>query len=124
MPMPCSAEVALTDDEVRALNALPGADFEVDAEPLGCDFGVHGPDVQHTACAQMQYTEPDGVERWWLLWDDEGRRELRIAPGCQKVVVSDTCLLIEDHPGTCDQSIGFTREELAAVLRRPDAATG
>ncbi|NUQ96153.1 MAG: hypothetical protein HOY79_06170 [Streptomyces sp.] len=116
--------MALTDDEVRALNALPGADFEVDAEPLGCDFGVHGPDVQHTACAQMQYTEPDGVERWWLLWDDEGRRELRIAPGCQKVVVSDTCLLIEDHPGTCDQSIGFTREELAAVLRRPDAATG
>ncbi|WP_433855170.1 hypothetical protein [Streptomyces kronopolitis] len=121
--MPCSAEVALTDDEVRALNALPGADFEVDAEPLGCDFGVHGPNVQHTVCAQMQY-EPGRLVLWWLLWDDEGRRELRISPGCQKVVVSDACLLIEDHPGTCDQSIGFAREELAAELRRPDAATG
>lgn len=123
MPMPCPAEVALTDDEVHALNALPGADFEVDAEPLGCDFGAHGPEAQHTVCAQMQY-ESSGLVLWWLFWDDEGRRELQVAPGCQKVVVSEACLLVEDHPGACDQSLGFTREELAAELRRPDAATG
>jgi hypothetical protein len=83
MPMPCPAEVALTDDEVRALNALPGADFEADTEPLGCDFGPHGSDAQHTVCAQMQYA-PGALVLWWLFWDDEGRRELRVAPGCGK----------------------------------------
>ncbi|MFJ2778170.1 MULTISPECIES: hypothetical protein [unclassified Kitasatospora] len=62
----------------------------------------------------MQH-EPGGLALWWLFWDDEGRRELRIAPGCEKVVVSEAFLLVEDHPGTCDQSIGFTREELAAL---------
>ncbi|MEW1548407.1 hypothetical protein [Streptomyces tsukubensis] len=71
----------------------------------------------------MQH-EPGKLVVWWLLWDDKGRRELRIAPGCEKAVVSETCLLIKGHPGTCDQSIGFTREELAAQLRRLDAETG
>ncbi|MFE7114098.1 hypothetical protein ACFU99_01555 [Streptomyces sp. NPDC057654] len=122
--MPCSATVALENDEVRILNALPGADFEVDAEPLGCDFGEHGLDVQHTVCAQMQYTGNGGLVLWWLLWNDGGRRELRIAPGCRKVVVCEACLLIEGHPGACDQSIGFTREQLAAELWRPDSAAG
>ncbi|NEA15411.1 hypothetical protein [Streptomyces halstedii] len=121
--MPFTAEAALTDDEVCALNALPGADFEVDTEPLGCDFGAHGSEAEHTVCAQMQY-EPGGLVLWWLFWDDEGRRELRIAPGCKKVVVSEACLLVEDHPGTRDQSIGPTREELAAEFPWPGAASG
>ncbi|MFD4576726.1 hypothetical protein ACFWNK_30715 [Streptomyces sp. NPDC058417] len=121
--MPCTAEAALTDDEVRALNALPGADFEVDTEPLGCDFGVHGSDAQHTVYAQMQY-EPGELVLWWLFWDDEGRQELRIAPGCEKVVVSEACLRVEGHPGTCNPSIGFTREELSAELRCPHTDTG
>ncbi|MEU7156066.1 hypothetical protein AB0A98_06425 [Streptomyces chrestomyceticus] len=106
------------------MNAWSGAGFEVDAEPLGCDFGEHGPGVHPTVCVQMKYTEFGGLVLWWLFWNDERRRELRIAPGCQRAVVSGACLLIKDNPGACDQSIGFTREEIAAELRRPDAATG
>ena len=116
MPMPCPAEAALTADEVRALSALPGAEFEVDTEPRGCELAVHAPGTQHATSAQMQYTESGLIVLWWLFWDDEGHRELRIAPECSKLVVTEACLLVKGHPGACDQSIGFTREELARGL--------
>ncbi|MGW3272253.1 hypothetical protein ACWDFH_12375 [Streptomyces kronopolitis] len=112
--MPCPAEAALTANEVRELSALPGADFEVDTEPRECDFAVHAAGTQHVTLAQMQYIGPGSLTYWWLFWDDAGHRELRVAPECPKLVVDETCLLVEGHPGACDQSIGFTREELAA----------
>jgi hypothetical protein len=112
----CRAHAALTVDEVRYLNALPGADFKADMKPLGCDFAAHGPGGRHAVCAQMQYTGAGDLVLWWLRWDDHGHRELRIAPGCRKIVVDETCLLIEGHPGACDQDSGWTREELRAAL--------
>ncbi|MFC9505450.1 hypothetical protein [Streptomyces sp. NPDC057002] len=111
--MPCPAEAALRADEVRELSALPGADFLVDTEPRECDFGRHAPGTQHATLAQMQYVAPGTLVYWWLLWDDAGHRELRVAQGCPQLVVDETCLLVEGHPGACDQSTGFTREELA-----------
>ncbi|WP_328434597.1 hypothetical protein [Streptomyces sp. NBC_00425] len=97
------------------MNSLPGADFEADAEPLGCDFAMHDAGGRHAVCAQMQYIAGK-VILWWLLWDDDGYRELRIAPGCRRSVVAESCLLIWDHPGECNQDCGLTREDLREAL--------
>jgi hypothetical protein len=112
----CRAYAALTVDEARYLNAMPGADFKADAKPLGCAFATHGPGGRHAVCAQMQYTGAGDLVLWWLRWGAHGHREIRIAPGCRKIVVDETCLLIEGHPGECDQDCGWTREELRAAL--------
>jgi hypothetical protein len=85
-------------------------------EPLGCDFAMHEPEAPHTVCAQMQYTAAADLVLWWLLWDEDGYRELRIAPGCRKIVVDETSLLIEGHPQDCDEDWGWTREELRIAL--------
>lgn len=100
----CRASAVLSADEARILNALPGADFTADTEPLGCDFTAHEPGMRHAACAQMQSTDSGDLALWWLLWDDGGSRELRMASGCQKLVVDETCLLIDGHPGNCDEN--------------------
>lgn len=105
----CPAEAVLTIDEARYLNTLPGADFDANTEPLGCDFEVHEPEVRHAACAQMQYIEPGKIVLWWLLWGEDGHRELRIEQGCRKTVVDETCLLIKGHPHGCNQDIFSTR---------------
>ncbi|MER6526638.1 hypothetical protein [Streptomyces sp. NPDC001508] len=111
----CPAAAALTNAEARDMNILPGADFEADTEPLGCEFAVHDAEWRHAACAQVQFIAGKLI-LWWLLWDDAGYRELRIAPGCNRSVVDESCLLIWDHPGECDQDCGWTREELKEAL--------
>ncbi|HWU06338.1 MAG TPA: hypothetical protein VN520_08125 [Streptomyces sp.] len=108
----CRAQATLTAQETRYLNALPDADFTADAHPLGCDFAAHPRETRHAACAQMQYTGAGELVLWWLLWGEDGHREIRTAPGCRRHVVDETCLLIEDHPGACDQDCGWSREEL------------
>lgn len=110
----CPAEAALTNDEARDLNILPGADFKADTEPLGCDFATHDAG-RHAVCAQVQYIAGKLI-LWWLSWDDDGYRELRIAPGCHRTVVDESCLLIWDHPSECNQDCGLTREELREAL--------
>ena len=102
----CPAEAALTNDEACDLNILPGADFKADTKPLGCDFAMHASGGRHAVCVQVQYTAGTLI-LWWLLWDDDGYRELRIAPGCRRNVVDESCLLIWDHPGECDQDCGW-----------------
>lgn len=105
--MRCSAETTLTPDEMRRLEALPCAtDFGLQA-PYACDLEEHGPEERHSTLAQMQHYEPGGLAYWWLLWDDAGRQEVRLWPGCDRIVVDETCLLIKDHPGACDQEIGW-----------------
>ncbi|MEV8544392.1 hypothetical protein [Streptomyces sp. NPDC051572] len=105
----------MTNDEARDLNNLPGADFTADTEPRGCDFAVHDAGGRHAHCAQVQYIAGKPI-LWWLSWDDDGYRELRIAPGCHRSVVNESCLLIWDHPGQCDQDCGWTGEELREAL--------
>lgn len=112
----CRAQAVLTAQEAHYLNALPGADFMADAQPLGCDFMAHLPGVRHVACAQMQYTGAGSLVLWWLLWGEDGHRELRTALGCRKGVVDETCLLIDGHPGDCDQDCGWSREGLKKAL--------
>ncbi|WP_141747548.1 hypothetical protein [Streptomyces nanshensis] len=116
----CPAQAALTAAQARLLNALPGAGFDAGTEPLGCDFASHGPEVRHSACVQMQDTgSGEGLVLHWLLWGEDGSREIRIALDCPKLVVDETCLLIDGHPGPCDQDIGFTPEELRRALGLP-----
>jgi hypothetical protein len=98
------------------MNALPHAVFDVSIRPHPCEFTVHGPEVRHAFNTQVQDDEKGGLVLWWLLWDDSGNRELKIAPGCHRIVGEERCLLIDEHPGDCDEEIGFTREELAEGL--------
>ncbi|MGW9069255.1 hypothetical protein ACWGQT_07395 [Streptomyces yangpuensis] len=112
----CPATSALAPQEAERLAALPGIVMDADTEPYHCDYAQHGPDVRHTACVLEQEVDGRSV-LWWLVWGNEGQRDVVAAPGCRKIVRNETCLLIKGHPGDCDQEIGFTREELRGGLR-------
>lgn len=109
MPM-CPAETSLSADEAHRLNALPSAVLTNNTHHLlGCGFAVHDTGTPHSALAELQEASPTGNVLWWLIWNDDGMREIRIAPGCKRTVRTDTCMLIWDHPGKCSEDCGFTK---------------
>lgn len=103
----CTAKASLTADEVQYLNALPDPEHEVSTEPVPCEFSAHGPEALHTCGVQQQYLDGfDGPGIFsWLVWGDDGHHEVLVADDCRKDTGEESCLLIAEHPGSCDTGL-------------------
>lgn len=99
----CGATAVLTEAEIQGFSEMPDGEHVVDAGQGKCEFSAHGPEVLHASLVQTQF---DGASEtpWWLRWNEDGYREIRVEPFCRKPDEDDLCLLVVDHPGECEIS--------------------
>ncbi len=98
----------LTSREFAEVKAVNGAHRSVKG-PWYCEYPAATIHFQHAAVVQdHESTGPDDdTEPMWLRWSDDGRRELRWAPGCPTRLSTEDeddvhCVLPAGHGGDCD----------------------
>ncbi len=70
----CCVAIDLTPEEIAQLNVIPDGAHIVDAvRPCEIQKGHDGP---HMTLGQTGA----GDQEWWLLWDVDGLREIRVLP--------------------------------------------
>lgn len=92
----CSVATVLTAEEQATLEALDG-DHQVE-DTLHCEI-----QQGHDGHPHMSLGQALNPDEWWLVWDDDGVRDLKVLPPCEVEDPTSThqCVLPLYHPGRC-----------------------
>ncbi|MGI5186501.1 hypothetical protein ACQEVZ_60745 [Dactylosporangium sp. CA-152071] len=115
--MKCAAETRLSSREFGEVAAVDGV-HQPSRGPWYCEYPAETMHFQHTAVMQELLPDPgaDDPAGLWLVWSDDGRRELRWRQPCASRLPSDEddegvpCILPAGHGGRCDAQPGNAYE--------------
>jgi len=111
--MKCEAETLLSSREFGEVVALDSV-HQPSRGPWYCEYPAGTMHFQHAAVVQERLPDSDDDDPpgFWLVWNDDGRRELRWRPLCATRLPSDEdedgvpCVLPAGHGGKCDAQLG------------------
>jgi hypothetical protein len=127
MTSKCQAQTYLSAREFSEVDGFKGP-HQPTKGPWYCEYPGSTIHFQHSAAVQgpplAEAPADDDRPDLWLLWSDDGRRELRWRPGCQTRFPNeedeegDLCILPGGHRGRCDASVNNEYQPSKEMIER------